>query len=1029
MLSNRIPSLSFCLVLALSALQCGGEPPSPSDAGRLSSRSALTSGTTFHVAKTGQDSAAGDSAHPFLTIGRAAQAAQPGDTITVHAGVYRERVTPPRGGTASQPITYEAAAGESVTIKGSERITTWKQVSGGVYSVTLPDSFFGAFNPYTLTVSGEYLSGTFRHRGSVYLNGEAYYEVETLDAVKARTSSWSVVHSGTDTTISANFGGANPNAGLAEINVRPTVFFPAVAAAVDHVVVRGFTIEQAATNWAPPSAQVQEGAIGSLGGAYWTIENSTIRYSRNVGISFGVFDGGSGGLPFSEVGHHLVRNNVIQRCGQAGIAGNYLVSGSRFVGNLIEDIDYLDEWFGYEQANIKFHNSADVVLEGNLIRQKGGHVLFGVWVDWANINTRFSRNVIHGFDAPYQLEENHGPMLFDNNVFIGGQTIEFSSRGTVGAHNLYVGVTDPFGGADTSRAPRVGIPHTSNGSQGNQIVQNNFDDKRYNDVYVGLGYAGSFPQGASDDYNLYLGGAQKSSFSKDTHGKTFALDPKIAYVSDARGFEMSWDPGTTLDSFVVPLLTSDTFGVFQPVGMRVENMDGSTIVLDRDFFGRARSATNPRVGPFATESALRNVVLFDATTKGAGATACVPTTCAAAGKNCGVVSDGCGGTLSCGSCLSPSTCGGGGTPNVCGAASTNAAPTVSNAAAASPSPVTAATASLSALGVDDGGAGNLTYTWETTGTAPAPVTFSANGTNSASATTATFTKAGSYGFKVTIRDQPGLTAVSSVNVTVNQTLTSVGVTPASASVAASSTQSFSATAKDQFGNALATQPTFTWTVTGGGTINSSGSFTAGATAGGPFVATATSGGKSGSASFNVTASGSGAITGSLATSSAPVNLSTEGTTDWASFFNFDHKANGGTKISNLTVLGGSPGVYSDPRAMSWTAGTPTATANNSVNGYYVDGLNNGWSFTVPAGTTSSTLRVYVASNFATGTLTTRLSDGSAPDYSGAFVSNSGFSTGVFTVNFRAASPGQTLTVFYKMTAGMANVGIKAATLQ
>lgn len=45
---------------------------------------------------------------------------------------------------------------------------------------------------------------------------------------------------------------------------------------------------------------------------------------------------------------------------------------------------------------------------------------------------------------------------------------------------------------------------------------------------------------------------------------------------------------------------------------------------------------------------------------------CAPTTCAAQGKNCGTISDGCGGTLVCGSCTSPQTCGGGGVVNVCG---------------------------------------------------------------------------------------------------------------------------------------------------------------------------------------------------------------------------------------------------------------------------------------------------------------------------------------------------------------------------
>src|SRR5262249_31185997 len=49
---------------------------------------------------------------------------------------------------------------------------------------------------------------------------------------------------------------------------------------------------------------------------------------------------------------------------------------------------------------------------------------------------------------------------------------------------------------------------------------------------------------------------------------------------------------------------------------------------------------------------------------------CTPTTCAAQGKNCGTISDGCGGTLTCGACTAPQTCGGGGTPNVCGGGTT-----------------------------------------------------------------------------------------------------------------------------------------------------------------------------------------------------------------------------------------------------------------------------------------------------------------------------------------------------------------------
>ena len=49
-------------------------------------------------------------------------------------------------------------------------------------------------------------------------------------------------------------------------------------------------------------------------------------------------------------------------------------------------------------------------------------------------------------------------------------------------------------------------------------------------------------------------------------------------------------------------------------------------------------------------------------------------------------------------------------------------------------------------------------------------------------------------------------------------------------------------------------------------------------------------------------------------------------------------------------------------------------------GVDVSTLGKGFSFDVPAGTSLRTLRVYVATNRAAGTLTASLSDGSAPDY-------------------------------------------------
>ncbi len=54
-----------------------------------------------------------------------------------------------------------------------------------------------------------------------------------------------------------------------------------------------------------------------------------------------------------------------------------------------------------------------------------------------------------------------------------------------------------------------------------------------------------------------------------------------------------------------------------------------------------------------------------------GSSGCVPKTCAELGYDCGPASDQCGALISCGSCLLPEVCGGGGTPGVCGLLGSN----------------------------------------------------------------------------------------------------------------------------------------------------------------------------------------------------------------------------------------------------------------------------------------------------------------------------------------------------------------------
>ena len=93
-------------------------------------------------------------------------------------------------------------------------------------------------------------------------------------------------------------------------------------------------------------------------------------------------------------------------------------------------------------------------------------------------------------------------------------------------------------------------------------------------------------------------------------------------------------------------------------------------------------------------------------------------------------------------------------------------------------------------------------------------------------------------------DDASLTAPPSV-------FTSVATTPVNATVQTSSTQQFRAIALDQYGWDMSPQPSFTWSVAGGGSINSGGLFSAGLVAGGPYAVTAAAGGKSGIANVTV----------------------------------------------------------------------------------------------------------------------------------------------------------------------------------
>ncbi|MDJ0906416.1 MAG: sulfatase-like hydrolase/transferase, partial [Woeseiaceae bacterium] len=177
----------------------------------------------------------------------------------------------------------------------------------------------------------------------------------------------------------------------------------------------------------------------------------------------------------------------------------------------------------------------------------------------------------------------------------------------------------------------------------------------------------------------------------------------------------------------------------------------------------------------------------------------------------------------------------------------------------------------------------------------------------------------------------------------------------------------------------------------------------------------------------------GVVSASVSTTAPGVDLTADGSADWAhwarsSESSVNRKAGVTTQISNITTLGAAGRRFvggSSRTAYNWTDGTPTGSASTTA-GLYFQGTGNGIVLTVPADTTAKRLQVHLGGWQARGQIEVSLSDGDAPFVTTVEDLSTAFDR-TLTVDFQAASPGQTLTVRYTLLAG-ANITLQAATL-
>ena len=510
---------------------------------------------TYYVNCNASRDGNGSKAMPFRHINDAAKVALPGDEVIVAPGIYREYVNPQNAGTEENRIVYRSEQPLGAVITGAEVLTGWTKYEGNVWTTRVDNGIFGAYNPYTTYVCGDwYFAPTVRHTGSVYLNDLAMYETVSLDECiegavdpcawvpEESKYKWFTVQEGNTTVLYANFQGLDPNKEKVELSVRRNCFMPDKTG-VSYITVSGFKIDKGATTWAPPAAY-QDGLIGPHWSKGWIIEDCEVCNSRCCGISLGKYRDPENDMYFytyhvksptqmerdavcrgqyhgwlkEKVGSHIIRRCHIHHCEQTGIVGRMGGVFSTIEDCHIHNVCNSQQLGGAETAGIKLHAAIDVTIRRNHIH----HSIMGVWLDWQAQGARISQNLMHDnyrpdgilpargamFSNDIFIEVGHGPTLIDNNVLLSKVSVTMPTQGIAMVHNLMLGAFSLVNsGVDSivngQREPRYTPYHIRHRTEvaGFMSILHG-DDRVYNNIFIQQYPITEEKKPTDNDYNV-----------------------------------------------------------------------------------------------------------------------------------------------------------------------------------------------------------------------------------------------------------------------------------------------------------------------------------------------------------------------------------------------------------------------------------------------------------------------------------------------------------------------------------------------
>ena len=418
------------------------------------------------------DSNPGTAELPFLTINHAAQVVEPGERVVITSGVYRERVSPARGGTAADKmISYEAAPGATVIVKGSRLIKEGWEISAGytlghiaagqpqprIHMLNIANLDFHGYNPFAMVnLMGDrrYLNPTreewrphLLRRGMIFVDGRMLEQVELYREMAGKDGTFWCEQNGLTVHVRLP-GDADPARHEVELVIQEQVFAPEKWG-LNYIRVKGITFEQAANGFPVP----QRGLVSATGGNHWIIDDCVIRHATSAGLDIGGQDWNR--VMPAVIGHSIVRRCHIEDAGVCGIAGMG-VQETLIESNLIENVGWQKVELMWECGGIKLHETRSCLVRDNVIR----HLRYapGIWLDYENKNTRVTGNLIGDLKETVRggiyLEASQYPNMLDSNIFWditigrGGGAYKMPPEGgwgiildgsddTVIAHNLF----------------------------------------------------------------------------------------------------------------------------------------------------------------------------------------------------------------------------------------------------------------------------------------------------------------------------------------------------------------------------------------------------------------------------------------------------------------------------------------------------------------------------------------------------------------------------------------------------------------